>query len=55
MIMAGHKKRVDGVLQKGCKLVEASSLLRRKKIELKEKLLGRLLKLQRALEAVSYL
>ena len=51
--MPGHKKRVDDVLQKGRELLEVSSSLRRKKVELKEKLLSRLLELQKALEEVS--
>ena len=51
--MPGHKKRVDDVLQKGRELLEVSSSLRRKKVELKEKLLSRLLELQEALEEVS--
>ena len=45
MIFASHKKRVDNVLQKGRKLLEASSLLRREKVELEENLLGQLLEL----------
>ena len=53
MIMAGHKKRVDDVLQNSPELLEASYSLRREKIELEEKLLGRLLELQKALEEVS--
>jgi len=40
MTMAGLRKRVDGVLQKRCELLEASSSLRRKKVELEEKLLN---------------
>jgi len=52
-IMAGHKKRVDDILQKGRELLEASSSLRRMKIELEETPLGRLLELQKALEEVS--
>ena len=51
--MAGHKKRVDNVFQKGCELLEASSSLKREKIELEEKLLSRLLELQKVLEEVS--
>ena len=51
--MTGHKKRVDDVLQKSLELLEASYSLRREKIELEEKLLGRLLELQKALEEVS--
>ena len=46
-IMAGHKKRVDNVLQKGHELLEVSSLLRKEKMELEEKLLDQLLELQR--------
>ena len=49
-IIAGLKKRVDGILKKGCELLEASSLLRKEKVELEEKLLNRLLELQKALE-----
>ena len=52
-IMVGHKKRVDDILQKGRELLEASSSLRRMKIELEETPLGRLLELQKALEEVS--
>ena len=51
--MLGHKKRVDDVLQMGRELLEVNSSLRRKKVELKEKLLSRLLELQKALEEVS--
>ena len=51
--MACHKKRVDDVLQKGCDLLEASFSLRREKVELEEKLLSRLLELQKAMEGVS--
>jgi len=39
-IMAGLRKRVDRVLQKGHELLEASSSLRREKVELEEKLLS---------------
>ena len=53
MIVVGHKKRVDDIFQKGRELLEASSSLRREKIELKEKLLGWLLELQKVLEEVS--
>ena len=52
-IMDGHRKRVGGVLQKGRELLEVSSSLRREKVELEEKLLSRLLELQKALEEVS--
>jgi len=55
MIVVGHKKRVDDIFQKGRELLEASSSLRREKIELKEKHLGWLLELQKVLEEVSYL
>jgi len=53
MIMAGLRKRVDGVLQKGHELLEVSSSLRREKVDLEKKLLSRLLKLQKASEEVS--
>jgi len=52
-IMVGHKKSVGGVLEKGRELLASSSSLRKKKVELEEKLLGRLLELQKALEEVS--
>ena len=42
MIVVGHKKKVDGVLQRGRELLEASSSLKRKKVVLEEKLLSRL-------------
>ena len=45
-IVAGHKKRVDDVLKKGCELLEASSSLRKEKAKLEEKHLNRLLELQ---------
>lgn len=51
--MACLRKRVDRVLQKERELLEASSSLRREKVELEEKLLSRLLELQKALEVVS--
>ena len=51
--MVGHKKRVDNILQKGRKLLEASSSLRREKVELEEKLLSQLLELQKVLKEVS--
>ena len=44
---------MNGILQKGHELLEASSSLRRKKVKLEEKLLSRLLELQKALEEVS--
>jgi len=44
---------VDGILQKGREQLELSSSLRREKIDLEKKLLGRLLELQKALEEVS--
>jgi len=50
MTVAGLRKRVDGVLQKGCELLVVSASLREKKVELEEKLLSRLLELQKALE-----
>jgi len=50
--MASHKKRVDNILQKSHELLEASSSLRREKVELEEKLLSRLLELQKALKEV---
>jgi len=40
MIVASLKKRVDDVFQKGRKLLEASSSLRREKVELEDKLLS---------------
>ena len=46
-------KRVNDVLQKGRELLEASSSLRREKVELDKKLLSWLLALQKALEEVS--
>ena len=53
--MVGHKKRVDGVLQKGRELLEASSSSRREKIKLEKKILSWLLELQKALKEVSIL
>ena len=50
--MTGHKKIVDDVLKKGR---VASSSLRKEKNDLEEKLLSRLLELQKALEEVSTL
>jgi len=47
MIEAGLEKMVDGVLQKGCELLEVSASLREDKVELEEKLLSQLLELQR--------
>ena len=52
-IMAGHKMKVNDVLKKGRELLEASSSLRKEKAELEEKLLKRLLELQKALEEAS--
>jgi len=40
MIVPVHKKRVNDILQKGHELLEASSSLRRKKVELEENLLS---------------
>ena len=53
MIVAGHKKRVNGILKKGRELLKVSSSLRKDKVELEEKLLSQLLELQKALEEVS--
>ena len=44
---------MDGVLKKRRELLEASSSLRKEKNDLEEKLLSRLLELQKALEKVS--
>ena len=52
MTVASLRKKVDGVLKKGHELLEASSSLRREKVELKEKLLSQLLKLQKVSEEV---
>jgi len=53
MTAAGLRKRVNGVLQKGRELLEASSSLKSEKIDLEEKLLSQFLELQKALEEVS--
>ena len=53
--LAGLRKRVDGVLQKGHELLEVSASLRREKIKLEEKLISQLFELQKALEEVSNL
>ena len=53
MIVASLRKRVDGFLQKGRELLVASASLREEKVKLEEKLLSRLLELQKALEEVS--
>ena len=55
MTMAGLMKRADGVLQKRRELLEASASLRGEKVDLEEKLLSQLLKLQKMLEEVSSL
>jgi len=52
MTVAGIRKRTDKVLQKGRKPLETSASLREKKVELEEKLLSRLLELQKSLEEV---
>ena len=52
MTVVSLRKRIYGVLQKGCELLEVSASLRREKVELEEKLLSRLLELQKALEEV---
>ena len=48
MTVAGLRKRVDEVLQKGRELFEVNSTLSEEKIELEEKLLSWLLELQKA-------
>ena len=53
MIVAGLRRRVEGVIQKGRELLEASAKLREEKLDLEEKLLSRLLELQKAWKEVS--
>ena len=53
MIVAGLQKRMDGVLQKGRELLEASAKLRGKKLKLEEKLLNWLLELQKVWKEAS--
>ena len=44
---------MDGIHQKGRELLETSASLRKEKVELEEKLLSRLLELQKTSEEVS--
>ena len=48
MIVAGLQRKLDGILQKGRELLEMSVELREEKLDVEEKLLSRLLELQKA-------